>query len=312
MKQKEDSSDDPPKSYGRQSYQVQRWRLDEQTSAEDVSSENSENGKENKNNSSMVIMGGKQGLTPWRCGQEWDPNDPMKLGMQCASRATQLFKLRNSLPADHALIQLIHYNVFFSLFHNKAVLEKTALCYTPGRNVNDPWIPFVGEAYPGRAALIPTTYNGLPPSLKPTELQMATVHATWINLVPFPRMRDNLIIWEEIFDHEDFVHNVVGDFIDSSFFSHPGRIPETRRQEEAGASAGGKSKKKKKKKKPEDGAKNGMILWGEAHDVTNWEVTKEFAEKWSWALKGCDDLIVASNRWRLKRGEAPLALPSVS
>lgn len=178
--------------------------------------------------------------------------------------------------------------------------------FTPGRSADEPWVPFVGEAYPGRAAIMPTTPRGMPLSLSPTPLQMATVHATWINLVPFPQMRDNLIICEEVFDHEDFVHDVVGDFIDSSFFSHPGRIPDTSSQTPQPQ----KAKKKKKKKQKEKRTENGMILWGQPHDVANWEVTKEFIRRWGWTLKGCDDLIVASNRWRVKRGEPPLALPS--
>lgn len=49
--------------------------------------------------------------------------------------------------------------------------------------------------------------------------------------------------------------------------------------------------------------RNGLIIWGEPHDMQSWEATPGFLTKWSWAVEGCEDLIAISNRWRNKRGE---------
>jgi hypothetical protein len=54
--------------------------------------------------------------------------------------------------------------------------------------------------------------------------------------------------------------------------------------------------------------RKGLIVWGEPHDMQNWEATPGFLAKWSWAVEGCDDLVESSNRWRLVRGEEPINL----
>ena len=54
------------------------------------------------------------------------------------------------------------------------------------------------------------------------------------------------------------------------------------------------------------GIAKGLIIWGEPHDTSSWEVTPGFLAKWPWAMEGCDDLIESSNRWRLMRGEEPM------
>lgn len=304
MKQ-EANGDCHSESNAQQSYRVQRWRLDEELTDDDVSLEISKTNRP----ANIVITGKKPEIPPWTSKQIWDPRSPLHPSNQCAFRATQLYQSRMSLSTSYGLVNLIHYNVFFSFLSNKSLLEKTAMRFTPGRSADEPWIPFEGDGYPGRTAIVPVSPSGLPPTLKPTELQMATVHSTWINLVPFPRMRDNLIIWEEIFDHAEFIHDLVGDYIDASFFSRDAQVTGTCQPVVGGSSSGTVNAQNLKRRHGEYHSKNGLILWGEAHDVANWEVTAEFAKRWGWTLKGCEDLIIASNRWRFKRGEAPLPLP---
>lgn len=52
----------------------------------------------------------------------------------------------------------------------------------------------------------------------------------------------------------------------------------------------------------------GMLIWGEPWRIDGWEVTEGFLRKWGWLLKGCDEMIEASNRWRGLRGEEPLVV----
>lgn len=60
------------------------------------------------------------------------------------------------------------------------------------------------------------------------------------------------------------------------------------------------------------GNRKGLIVWGECWDPEAYEITPGFLKKWSWLLKGCEDLIVSSNVWRAKRNEEPLVWDSSS
>lgn len=44
----------------------------------------------------------------------------------------------------------------------------------------------------------------LPAVLQPTPLQLTTPHSIWIDRMPFPRMRDNIILLAHMIDLEDF------------------------------------------------------------------------------------------------------------
>lgn len=60
----------------------------------------------------------------------------------------------------------------------------------------------------------------------------------------------------------------------------------------------------------DDGGK-GLIVWGEPHEIQNWEATPGFLAKWAWAVEGCEELVEISNRWRMRRGEDPMRLSVV-
>jgi hypothetical protein len=51
-----------------------------------------------------------------------------------------------------------------------------------------------------------------------------------------------------------------------------------------------------------------LIVWGEPHDMRNWEATPGFLAKWAWVVAGCHDLVESSNHWRMLRGEEPMCL----
>ncbi|KAJ0417408.1 hypothetical protein BJY00DRAFT_206151 [Aspergillus carlsbadensis] len=65
----------------------------------------------------------------------------------------------------------------------------------------------------------------LPITLTPTEPQMQAVHATWVNSLPFPRMRKNLPHpLQGVFRSfgGEFLVDLVGDFVDTGrFFRGP-------------------------------------------------------------------------------------------
>lgn len=49
----------------------------------------------------------------------------------------------------------------------------------------------------------------VPESLRPTELQLITIHPRWIDRFPFPKMRDSLISLSGVIDDEEFMKDLV-------------------------------------------------------------------------------------------------------
>ena len=46
-----------------------------------------------------------------------------------------------------------------------------------------------------------------------------------------------------------------------------------------------------------------LIVWGEAWDPRNWEASVPFLRKWGGLVRGCPEILEATNYWREKRGE---------
>jgi hypothetical protein len=192
------------------------------------------------------------------------------------------------LSADH-LIHLVHLNVFSALMKNKQTLATAtyssklhlpgpAFKLPPSRNLCD-----------GLTVIHPLTTHILPLSLQPTALQKSIPHSSWLNMFPFPRFRDNLIVHEGILDSVDLLYDMFGDICINQM-GNPNDFPSAGGCEEDDTHAGRK----------------GLIVWGEPWDVQGWEITSGFMGKWAWLLEGCEDLIATSNRWRALRDEMPL------
>ncbi|KAH7000767.1 hypothetical protein EDB80DRAFT_724439 [Ilyonectria destructans] len=200
------------------------------------------------------------------------------------------------LSSDH-LLHLIQYNVFRAFVSNKRTLNT---------RLTDPTTcPVSGPHYDDTTFYPPKP--GIPPSLAPTTLQQTRYHSIWINIIPFPRVRDNLIRREGRFDQWELLQDLVGELMSSTpdrwqqgapvSFTVP--VPEPRRPRPllSGSDTDEITAGRK-----------GLIVWGEPHDMQSWEATPGFLRKWSWAVEGCDELIEISNRWRMKRGEEPVEL----
>jgi len=95
-----------------------------------------------------------------------------------------------------------------------------------------------------------------------------------MGIVPFPAMRDNLILNDGKFDEDDLCCDLVGGLYEGF----------------------------------NDVESRGIMVWGEPWSADGWEVSEGFAKKWGFLLKGCGDLIEATNRWRQRRGESRLVV----
>ncbi|KAK8910419.1 hypothetical protein ACHAPF_002403 [Botrytis cinerea] len=162
-----------------------------------------------------------------------------------------------SSPRADLLLTLIQFNVFRALFSNMIAL-----------GFNHDWLtadaisPFVQKK--SRVC-----DKSCPGSLCPTALQRQVSHHPYLDLFPFPELRDNMLRKGEDFDDDDLCHDLV----------EVCHAPSER---------------------------SGLIVWGSPWDPSSWEVTPEFVEKWPWMLRGCRELLHSTNLWRGKRGEEEL------
>ncbi|PTB66528.1 hypothetical protein BBK36DRAFT_1119606 [Trichoderma citrinoviride] len=227
------------------------------------------------------------------------------------------------LLSDH-LLHLIHFNVLRGLSYNKRVIKPTALLECSG--TASAQLKRVLPHLPEPSSLSPPLC--LPESLAPTTLQLSCPHSTWIDVFPFPKMRDNLIRWENYFSHAEFLTDLLGNLISCMTNPPPrtgrgSRLLRVRARVAAHQGVlgeGGDDDDDDRADYGDDdgndgGAgddapadRRGFILWGEPFHKDSWEVTPGFLRKWSWAIEGCSELIESSNRWRTARGETPLRM----
>ncbi|KAH7348733.1 hypothetical protein BKA65DRAFT_501274 [Rhexocercosporidium sp. MPI-PUGE-AT-0058] len=194
------------------------------------------------------------------------------------------------LSSDH-LLRLIHFNVFRGLITNKALLSGR----TFQTKVNlDFILPASRNLCDGLALIRSKPGQALPTALYPTYVQSSIAHSSWINMFPFPAIRDNLIKAEKDFDHEDLCSDLFGEMFFSRTLepiSKEVRVAEDEFEDDVTAN------------------RKGLIVWGEPWDMNSWEVTPGFVKKWAWLLKNNYDWIEPTNRWRAKRDEKPLSYP---
>ena len=197
-------------------------------------------------------------------------------------------------PLSDHLLYLINYNAFRGLFFNKVTLSKLVDHLAVGPNRTEKLDIMLGLR---KDAICVALGQDMPPHLQPTRLQSEIVHPNWIDLIPIPRMRDNLIMSQDHFNHRLFVNDVIENLLEDVMIN------------KYGEGTGPRSRLKLKGKSSDFASdRSGMIVWGEPHRMENWEVTSEFLQRWGWAMEGCHELMRATNQWRAVRGEAPLML----
>ncbi|KAF7912522.1 uncharacterized protein EAF01_001543 [Botrytis porri] len=169
-----------------------------------------------------------------------------------------IFRQRmTSSPRADLLLTLVQFNVFRALFSNMISLRFNLDWLT-----TDAISPF----FQNTSRVWDTN---CPASLCPTTLQRQVSHHPYLDLFPFPQLRDNMLSEGEDFDDDDLCHDLV----------EVCHAPSER---------------------------SGLIVWGSPWDPSSWEVTTEFVEKWPWMLRGCRELLHSTNFWRRKRGEEEL------
>lgn len=114
-----------------------------------------------------------------------------------------------------------------------------------------------------------------PPDLVPTDLQQSVVHHSWLDLFPFPSLRDTMLLGVQNgqFDEEQLCDDFCCDLVNT----------------EAGSTAA-------------------LMIWGNSWDRMGWEFSEEFIRKWTILFRQCAEIFDATNYWRSKRGQEPVKL----
>ncbi|KAH6719649.1 hypothetical protein BKA61DRAFT_628703 [Leptodontidium sp. MPI-SDFR-AT-0119] len=189
-----------------------------------------------------------------------------------------------SLSADRALIHLIIHNVAQGFMQNISLLRLMA---SFSNVAQDP--PLNSDLAAGcKVAIVRPTRRIMPPCLLPTQLQIDFPHPMWMNMFPFPEIRDNLIRRQHSFNHKDFLKSLFGDLIyvmspTGQYQLGPLSVLSLPRHGQQDDSLPGNDRE-------------GLILWGEAYLKENWEATPLFLTKWPWVAEGCHGLVDISNR----------------
>ena len=163
-------------------------------------------------------------------------------------------------PRTDLLLTLIKFNVFRALMANDTTLgfvNQWLRC--------DAISPFFCSPNGTQAAV-----QTCPANLRPTNLQLTVEHHPWIDLLPDPRMRNNILLLGDDYDDGPLCHDVVD--------NRHGKHSES------------------------------LIVWGDPCNPDSWEIGEDFYKKWPSVVQGCHRLFKATNNWRVRRGE-PKLLP---
>ncbi|KAH6653014.1 hypothetical protein BKA67DRAFT_307478 [Truncatella angustata] len=165
------------------------------------------------------------------------------------------------LSPDHQLIVLIQFNALRAILTNLSILSlqhRMPLECRAAFNI----------------ACLPEAPSTIPPALRPTPLQASIPHDPWIDMIPFPTMRDNMMLNGDNTVLDDICEDALGGLYEGY----------------------------------DDIEARGIIVWGEPWAPSGWEVSEGFARKYWFLLKGCDELIEATQRYREARGEERLVI----
>ena len=172
------------------------------------------------------------------------------------------------ISSDH-LIPLLQFNVLRATLTNRLLMSSIR--------------PLVaGDCSSAALHVLPIVNNltEVPPSLQPTFLQSTIPHEDWVDNIPYPTWRDNILLALGTFDEDKMWSDTIGGL----FEGFPASEIQCR----------------------------GLIVWNPPWDVSGWEVSEGFFRRWKFLFKGCKEALESTNKWRILRGEEPLDFEQLS
>jgi hypothetical protein len=165
------------------------------------------------------------------------------------------------LSSDHQLFILIQHNALRGVMTNMSILLRLN-----GRPFNG-WESFYTDD-------LPTPPNTAPPTLQATQLQRTIPHESWVDVIPYPHLRDNILGRLGTLDDDELCDDLLGGM-------------------EQGLN---------------EIQERGIILWGDPWSQDAWELSEGLAKKWAFLFKDCNALVNSTNKWRAARGENALVV----
>lgn len=216
------------------------------------------------------------------------------------------------LAPDHRLLIVLSHNMARAFLHNKEILLtlprlafSPQLCGGDAGHVRTFRVPRAAEDWPDTPQDCGRRYGvRIPTSLSPTALQGRVTHYPWIDVLPCPALRDNVIAAcaSGRVDMRELLLDMVGDAfgdLDRWVASRPEGI------EVPGGRATAHTELRRWSDRPVSQGP-GLVSWSDPWETAGWEFTEAFARKWRALLVGCDGFLASTNRWRLIRGERAL------
>ncbi|KAL6806858.1 hypothetical protein GGI42DRAFT_319606 [Trichoderma sp. SZMC 28013] len=203
---------------------------------------------------------------------------------------------RISPLSDH-LLHLVNYNAFRGFLRNKILLSQVTEHYfkqSSGEVVK----ANIMEPFSVKTVILPTV-SDMPICLSPTESQRKLPHRTWIDFLPFPRIRDNLILNEHRFNHWELIVDLIGYPVSRMLYPS--------KQTMGPLKSHGQLARRDTIDDSFTATRKCLILWGDPDIPQSWEATPGFMEKWGWVTEGYPEILQYSNQWRISRGEEPMS-----
>lgn len=140
-----------------------------------------------------------------------------------------------------------------------------------------PFFQFSPESADGMASTVQGGFKTLKPDLRPNDEQITVKHHPYIDILPFPTLRKNLITHQEEMDEDEFFHDILTGLVCWG-----------------GAGVGKKDRQNS----------TGYASTGTPWDVRSWEAKVWFLNKY-WKFLGGEDgeLVRQSEWWRNIRGD---------
>lgn len=214
------------------------------------------------------------------------------------------------LSPDHQLLYVICLNVSRAIITNYFIMstiapETASLCISRRT--------FTIEDFSEAPRNLDGT-RSIPPAFMPTKMQQEVPHPGWIDLLPSPQLRDNLIlaVIEFNVDEDEILEDLIGDIFEAMGCS-PDEDPID--GSPTSAKTPGKphvvtpeTKEALKSYTPTNTPEVGILSWSDPWEISGWEVTEKFVTRWAFLLQGCPDVVESANKWRALRGEDPLVV----
>ncbi|KAL4878187.1 hypothetical protein BJY04DRAFT_221335 [Aspergillus karnatakaensis] len=152
-----------------------------------------------------------------------------------------------------------------------ALIQNAGALHIPIELLNsDDGISLFNMPGPGAVPPMRGTDEQLPLHIRPTALQRSVTHHPWLDILPFPGVRDRILLGLQarVLDEDQICVEFSCDLLSL-----------------------------------EKDDTSSLLIWGAPWDARAWEFSAKLLERWAGLLSACPEIIQSTNYWRGQRGE---------